>query len=293
MKNLKFILAVLCVVFIFYAITYLAITVLNSDLYGRLTETITSSGAFSNGDPDHRPVVRLVLHKLLNDENAVEASLIIYTEDTQTIESIRQGKISFTATLRDGWLNNPFALKRYIILDKSTIIPEVGSYPLAAESDRFILPSSPSMNGYPFDNVEVKPMIGFYINDQPSLNYRFEIQKALPGRIMKLADKTQTIIALTRTPTEKALVIITSIIFVVITSLIVYNIFSTRMKLSTVEELLSFAGYLIATAGFRDILGLSREAGTSFLEIVVIGIPLLALSTGITVSYFRKNKPIA
>ena len=53
----------------------LVITILNADLYGRLTETTSAGSAFSARAGD--PTIRLILHRVVTDENAVEASLIL------------------------------------------------------------------------------------------------------------------------------------------------------------------------------------------------------------------------
>jgi hypothetical protein len=282
MKKLKLLFYALLLIIILIASLWGFITVTNSDLYGRLTETVSIA---ENSYPN-RPTVRLVLHKLLTDENAFESSLILYQDQNETLNKNR--RIVLSATLRDGYLNNPYGIKSIVTLDSTSLDTEPGSFPIASESDRFFLPFSPSINGYPFDDIEVHPLIYLYSNDQPVLDFNFEVQKAFPGRLIKLTDKGQLIFTLTRTPTEKALVIVSSIIFILITSMIVYSLFSSKKTLSTLEELVTLASYLIAVVGFREILGLSRYAGMTALEIAVIGIPLLSLFIGLIVSYFRR-----
>ena len=83
------------------------------------------------------------------------------------------------------------------------------------------------------------------------------------------------------------LVYISSAIFLILTFIITYSLIRRKKRLNSVEELIMVAGYLLAIAGFREILGISRQFGTSSLEIIVILVPLIVLTIGIGYSYFK------
>ena len=111
---------------------------------------------------------------------------------------------------------------------------------------------------------------------------------------MHLSNRNIADISLTRSPTEKALVVSTSLVFLFLSAVLAYSLFSNP-GLKTIDELLGVGGYLVAAAGFREVLGISRAAGTSALEIGVIGLPVLVLSLGVAVSIVRgrRQKPSA
>ncbi|MBV6505259.1 MAG: hypothetical protein ILNGONEN_00817 [Syntrophorhabdaceae bacterium] len=262
--------------------------VMNADLYGRLTETQTASGVGNpNASSNEAPTVRLVLHKLPADENAVEASLLLEVPGGTLTKLIREGKARVTAYIRDGSNFQPYAIQYAVTLDSTTVYTETGVYPLAVQSERFLLPAFPNLGGFPFDDLVVRPIIHVWRDEYYTRQFRFEVQKALPGRLMHLSDDNITMIRLTRSPTEKALVITSSVVFLFLSSILAYGLFTSPRGLTHLEELLAVGGYLIAAAGFRDLLGLSRTAGTSALEIAIIGVPLLTLAFGIAVSFIR------
>jgi hypothetical protein len=138
--------------------------------------------------------------------------------------------------------------------------------------------------------VTIRPLIELWTNGEYTSNFHLEIQKALRGRLLGLSDDTITTIRLTRTPTEKALVLTGSVVFLFLAGLLAFALFHARHGLTTLEELLAVGGYLVAAAGFRELLGVSRASGASALEVAVIGIPLLALALGIAVSFIRGRR---
>jgi hypothetical protein len=82
------------------------------------------------------------------------------------------------------------------------------------------------------------------------------------------------------------------LIFLLLTGTLTYGIVTSQKGLNTVEELIAVAGYIIATAGFKEILGMNRDNGTSALEILVILIPLLSVSAGLLYSVYRSKRTI-
>lgn len=269
-------------------VMFVFVTVMNADLYGRLIETQIARGV---GTPDASsievPTARLVLHKLPADENAVEASLLLFIDGGALVDQVREGKARLTAVVHDGSSFQPYGVRHHVILDSSTANAEPGDNAMAVQSERFLLPALPSLGGFPFDNLDIRPIVDVSINDGYTRYFRLEIQKALPGRLMQLSDDNITTIQLTRSPTEKAIVVTSSLVFLFLSGILVYGLFAAPRGLTTLEELVAVGGYLIAAAGFRELLGISRTAGTSALEITVIGVPLLLLALGVAVSFIR------
>lgn len=77
------------------------VSALNSELYGRLTETQTVEFAVASVETD--PLIRLVIHKILPDENAVEASLtLVIEEETELGQEIKNQGVVARAIVEDG-----------------------------------------------------------------------------------------------------------------------------------------------------------------------------------------------
>src|SRR5262245_12935556 len=87
--------AVIVALYVLVLLTYVAVA--NADLYGRLIETETASGVgTSSADSQRMPTVRLVLHRLLEGENAVEASAIIFAYDKPS-DLVQAGQREYVA----------------------------------------------------------------------------------------------------------------------------------------------------------------------------------------------------
>lgn len=273
-------------------VMFASVAVINYDLYGRLTETNavkTPVDPLASGES--APTLRVILHRILPDENGVEASLVIILDGHDELtERVRAGKEHLTASVRDGYAVDSMGLAHYLTLDSTAAYPQF--VPMAVRSERFVLPSLPSLNGFPFDDISVRPYLEVRQSDGSSIRFRTEIEKALPGRILStgvtggIADAT-----LTRSPTEKIIVLLGSIVFLSISTVVTIGLF--RVRLSTLEEIVAVAGYLLAAAGVRDLLGISRASGTSALEVIVVGLPLVLLGLGIGISVIRGRLPPA
>jgi hypothetical protein len=259
----------------------------NSDLYGRLTETQTAVGVGAPGREGQAiPTVRLVLHRLVEGENAVDVSVIIFAAD-EACDLVKDGQKEYTAEVRDGTSYQPYGLSSRVVLSKQSAEAHPGQNSIATQSGRFTLPALASVSGFPFDDLWIRPIVDFYENGFYTNKFNLEIQRALPGRLMRLSPENIVDIYLTRSPTEKTLVIATSIVFLFLSAVLAFILFSNSSGLKTIDELLGVGGYLVAAAGFREVLGISRAAGTSALEIGVIGVPVLVLSFCVAVSFFR------
>lgn len=213
--------------------------VANSDLYGRLTETKTALGVGMPGrEGQSMPTVRLVLHRLIEGENAVEASVIIFAADEPS-DLVKDGQKEYTAEVRDGTSYQPYGLSSRVVLSKESAEAHAGQNSIATQSERFTLPALASVSGFPFDDLWTRPIVDFYENGLYTNKFEFEVQRALPGRLMRLSNGTIVDVYLTRSPTEKALVIATSIVFLFLSAVLAFVLFSTSSGLKTVDELLA------------------------------------------------------
>lgn len=267
------------------------VVLLNADLYGRLTETLTVGELSSAGDSAKLPIIRLTLHRLLSGENAVEASLVVVLPDSDLEASVRRGEMSLTAMLRDRTTVESVQLSNVLKIDQTAA--ESGFTSLAARSGRFPIPFIPSALGFPFDDVRLMPMINLRRPDRFDSTFKLEVQKALPGRLLKVSkDVLNPEITLTRTSTEKSFVLVGGLVFVGL-SIVIFITLVKSTVLKRFEELLAVAGYLVAATGFRDLLGISREAGVGAFEVIVFGLPILLISIGIGLSVVRgaQSKP--
>jgi hypothetical protein len=265
----------------------ISVNVLNSDLYGRLIETkkIKLFNSEKEG-VNYVPKITLILHKYIEEENSIEASLILNYDNQKVFDEFKTDTLEFRVNVVDGYnysqLDNTFNFKDSI--KRNTY----GNFYSGFTTDRFLIPVAPSLSGFPYDDIKIRPMINLFINGWYN-PINFEIQKRIPGRILSFSEKDKEIVSLTRTSTEKYFVMISSIIFLLLTVILTYRII-TSTGLNTIEELIAVAGYVLATAGFKEMVGINRSNGTSALEIAVILIPLLLLFSGLVYSLYKAKR---
>ena len=72
-----------------------------------------------------------------------------------------------------------------------------------------------------------------------------------------------------------------------LTLIIAAKLFVSSPPLSGLQEILAIAGYLVGAVGFRGLLGVSRTAGGSTLEVLTFGVPFLVLAIGLVASAVR------
>lgn len=126
-----------------------------------------------------------------------------------------------------------------------------------------MLPSYPSLGTYPFDDIRLRPMVWVRSSRDGLLRARLEIEKAVPGRLLSVTqDSGAAVVTLTRAWTEKAFVLAASPVFVLISLAVTVGVFFARATASSLEQLIALASYLLAAAGFRELLGVSM-AGTT------------------------------
>jgi hypothetical protein len=267
------------------------VNVANADLYGRLIETISvNSGISKNEVNKDLPLVTLILHKYLIEENAVDASIVLSYPKVSMFENLKTNKIKIVITFSDGYFNDPSGLIKIFSFTDSINNNSYGYTNIGFESGRFQIPVFPSIDGFPFDDIQLMPVIFINMNGNYS-RFNLEIQKRISGKILKIQEgkNSYSSIIMTRTSTEKTLVILSSIIFILLTFILTYRLFTIPNGLNKLEELITVAGFILAIASFREILGISRNSGTSALEIFVILVPILSIFIGLTYSFFKKS----
>ncbi len=266
----------------FIVIPYIDIVLTNGDLYGRMIETKHANHLGMPKEHNRKfPTLRLILHKILPEENALEASLMVYgDQDLFTKE--------FRAILRTEYNNQPFAIHNEVSSKDSMTYNDIGLSEAAFKSNRFIIPITHSVSGFPNDKILLRPIVNYY-SDWVTYDFNFEVQKAISGRNLSIEiDSGNHIsIELSRTQLENVFVKICSGIFILISIIVGFGIISSKKGLSKLEELLMVAGYIIAIEGFRELIGLSRVSGISALEIIVIGVPLVFIFIALIISFIK------
>lgn len=290
MKGLKYVIIYVVLLTLIFFLMIVSVNVLNSDLYGRLIET--QPFHLNNSEKEQTkslPNITLILHRYVGEENSIEASLAINYNKQIIFDHFITDDLQLMIRLHDGYGYIPTGLNYSFYFTDSIKRNTFGYIYSGFETNRFLIPIAPSLNGFPYDDIQIRPMIDLYVNGEYS-KLNFAIQKRIPGRILSFNNKDKEIILLTRTSTEKYLVIISSIIFLLLTVLLTYGLITSQKGLNTVEELVTVAGYILATAGFKEILGINRHNGTSALEIFVILIPLISVSIGLIYSVIKAKR---
>lgn len=266
--------------FLFIGLFQIMINVLNADLYGRLNKTIKHEIPVSKIENEkYCPTVTLILHKHIVEDNSIEVSIVFNYERNKYFQTLNANYLEFEILLNDGYGYFPSGLNYGVVFFDSINRNTYGYTYSGFESERFSIPSAPSLSGYPFDNIQIRPQLQLFVNGEKcSLN--FEVQKRISGRLIAFSAEDKDVIILTRTPTEKYFVLISSMIFMLLMLLLTYNLIVYKNRLNTIEELIAVAGFVIASAGFRDLIGFNRQNGTSALEVFVILIPIMSFFLG-------------
>jgi hypothetical protein len=271
-----------------FLLLLVVIAILNADLRGRMTQNQVVKWSAQSAS-DEEPVVRIVVHRILSEENTVEASVILRViADGPIGRDVKAGKTTLLVEVRDGSSLAPVELRAEARLDSSAFQPGFSS--AAVQSPRFLLPAYESLGSYPLEELTVRPIVTVReTNTAGAVAANVEIQKSLSGRELHASGSMGNVeIRLSRTTTEVAYILTLGIIFFTLSVLIALNLIAAR--LSGLQELLAVAGYFLAAAGFRDVLGLSRVTSTTLFEIVALGVPLVALSASLAVSAYRDRR---
>lgn len=276
---------------VFFALILLSLVVIviNADLSARLTERQLLGTVTVREQPLHIPTLRLVLHRVLADENTIEASLVLLLDAGAVREPYWRRRSRLKASIRDGSNLQPVLTVSPIEVDLlDTRSLKSG---LALGSNRFHLPIVPSEAGFPFDDVKIFVTPQILDASGYLLPFNFEVQKALPGRLLiSSGHPLAPEIRLSRSSTEKALVLFGGLVFLFLSATLIFVLVKSPAGIRGWEELLAFAGYLLGAAGFRDMLGVTRGGGTSTFEVVVFGAPLISLAVAMSFSLLQSRK---
>lgn len=254
-----------------FALLYIFVFAENAEFHPRRTQTEPVPFIGSTGDG--LPTVRLTLHKLDADENTVQASVMAY-DGGSFGQLVSEGKSALVAEVSDGSSLLPYGVKNDVVLDASAVKRRAGTTAsaVAAESPPFALPAYVSVWGYPFDTLSVRPGLDVTRDGHPTTQFRFEVQKAFPGRTMHVEkDYGFPLLVFSRSASEQIVVMTSAVIFFVLSIALAVRLW--RAELSALADLLAVGGYIVAAVSFRDLLGVSREHGTSALEIGAILVP--------------------
>jgi hypothetical protein len=269
----------------------LIVSVLNYDLYGRSDELKTVYGwpDFPRGPNTPEITVRIVIHRLLEDENSAELSAIVEMDPSELTKLAKQHDETLTILVRDGSSMQPFDLGASIIIP----VDPVKYRSKSIESERFRLPILPSIGGFPFDDVSL--YIPVYVHGSNGLDYDFhlEIQKAFPGRLLETGlNRGETPrVVLSRSPLQKTLVMATSVIFLLVCVVVATKLFSKSTNFSGLEQILAVAAFLVACGEFRNFLDVPKT-GTSALEIAIFVIPMSVLALGFALTTIRSHRSL-
>lgn len=282
-KEILFIIIVLGTVL---GLMYVFVNIMNADLSGRLIESIS----LNNESDYNRPIgITLVLHRYASEENSIEVSGVINYNNTSIFQYFESDTINLMVTFGERFSYFPSGLTKTFYFTDFKSRETHGYTNSGFETDRFFIPVAPSINFFPFDDLRIKPNINLRVNDSYS-PFHLKVQKRIPGRTISESSEDKMTITLTRTLTEKYLVVISSIVFFLLNIILTSRIIKTKKGLNTVEGLIAVAGYILASASFKDLLGINRNSGTSTLEILVILVPLLLIFFGLIYSLFKNNE---
>lgn len=263
--------------------------VVDSDVYGRLSETKRLQPAVSQRQPSVEPTVRLVIHRLLADENAVEVSIMFIADGAVASDPWWRGKSGLQVALYDCSSVEPDLLAHLLPVTVEPLFPGHGGS--VTQSERFTLPALPSLSGYPFDDVRVYFTTRLRGSDGWGFPHSVEVTKTVPGRLLIVnTDPLNAQATLKRSGVEQTLVLILGGVFFLLSGALAAALHASAETMRGWQEILAFAGYVVGAGGFRDLLGLSRSSGVSAFEVVVFGLPLALLVVVVTRLFIRDRK---
>lgn len=257
------------------------------DFYSRISQELTLK--FEKNSPFK---ATFVVHKIMTEENLIEASVIVSSRYQDLPQSLSEKNDCLTLVVLDRSLTSK-AIRSFSIDCKQPIIRGFGSQnDLEFETPRFFVASFPSVVGYPFDDVTTLPWFELF-SQEGLVTATYSVSKTMPGKTLQLTkDRYNFEIKIVRPILEKAIVVISSLTFIILTAIVTFKLFSNNVNLSGLQELLAVAGYIVAAASFRDLVGVTHTSGTSALEILIFGAPMVALSLGIAFSTWRSTRSV-
>ncbi|MBN4056119.1 hypothetical protein JYT20_00185 [Rhodothermus sp. AH-315-K08] len=81
-----------------------------------------------------------------------------------------------------------------------------------------------------------------------------------------------------------------AVAFLLVVLVITRELFAGSNDVSGLEMLLALAGFILASSGLRDMMGLSRVESASLFELAFLVLPMAILSVGILYALVRRKK---
>jgi hypothetical protein len=247
------------------------------------------------------PIIQLILHRLVPEENAVEASLAIqwYYGDLTPAYAKREKCMTVVLDDRTKSGTGPVITQSLDCkqVNYSTSAASSAYQTLYAESNKFHLHIFGSVNAFPFDELYL--LVSFTVLMNPTSITRdypiaYVLDREFPGRTAYLRVAYPNVeVGLKRSFDEKAFVLGSTAVFMLLTLIVSIKLCAKDARLTGLQEVFAVAGYLVAVNSFRDLTGMSRTTGRSALEVAVFGLALAAPAVGIVLSAWRSFQPVA
>lgn len=247
---------------------FLATGVLNSEYGGRGRESLS---VIETKDAPY--TVAVYVHELRPDSNSATVSVVATPNDQEAVAFQQGGE-------RCGYIRTLDRFQFEASVEKITPFPchgEDGRPKFAVETGPFNVQLLPSLEGYPHDALRMSLIVQVLDKNGALLRTEQKVVKVTGPRAMRLIEHGPNWeVGFVRPDTEIVYIYLCSAMFIVSTLGVAFLVFRERMN-SAGEGMLSIAGYLIAAAGFRSLLGFEKTAGVTIFELIVFGLPMLIL----------------
>lgn len=227
----------------------------------------------------------LILHRLIPEENAAEASLAIRVFPGPILDSIRAGTFKARVTVWNRSSEYPIYTLESLRVDTAAS----ASWELSMGSERFSLPLHSSVTDFPWDYYVGFIGIRVQRDEVGLIPARFSIAKGFPGwRVVSEGNPMNLTLRFERPLVQRLIVLLSLVVFVLLSLWVVFSILQGPKELSAISGSTALAGFVLAAAGYREIVGLSSLPSVSWLDLIVLGVPLIALLIGIP-GYVRRH----
>ncbi len=249
----------------------LFVTLVNGELSGRGIDAVdigknVDTPAFT---------ITAVIHRLIPEENAAELSFTVTVDPAEISDRMRGRDNCATLVV---WNRDPDRVTPPQRVQISCRAADGFTYP-TTQTGRIALPAYPSVAGFPFDYVHLWPDARVSVDTIFHGATNIRVVKQVPGRVLvNQGDQLNWDLALGRPWTEKVLILISGGWFVLLTLGVGIELLRAKRAPKGWQDMATLAGFLLAAAGLRDLLGVTRSTTTSAFEIIVFLGPLLFLS---------------
>ena len=230
--------------------------------------------------------VVLKLTSLSEQQNSAEGMLIVRA-DSPLRQYLRDNKEQIRIRLFEDLTTNTVFNVASEIFDGN--VPESRGGSLESEPMKFNFPLHRDVSPYPFDDY-----FGFLqidVGNEKGHSYPFdiEVQKGFAGRSLNVEGHPEALVVVLKRPRlQQLFVLLSSGVFLIVTSVIGLRLFKTEVSEKPLDQLLAVGGFLLSAASFRELSGVSRVASFTVLEGVILGFPLMILAGGFVFLAVRK-----